>query len=208
MDVAARLPLSRRSARILDVVVVLWVAAWIGVGVASAIEIRNLAGLAETVERSGDAITVTGRALGLLGQVPVVGDGPERLAENLQAAGEQISANGRTSRTSILRLSWLLGVSIIALPTVPVVGLYGPVRLGLAREARAIGTALDGGEGAFLEEFLARRAVQHLPYEALRAVSANPWADLAEGRFGPLAEAELRRLGWGGRRLGTGAHAA
>lgn len=46
-----------------------------------------------------------------------------------------------------------------------------------------------------LEEFLAHRAVHHLPYDTLRQVTADPWADLRSGSFRLLANAELTRLG-------------
>ena len=41
----------------------------------------------------------------------------------------------------------------------------------------------------------ALRAVTHLPYRALRAVSEDPAADVARGRHAVLADAELRWFG-------------
>ena len=58
----------------------------------------------------------------------------------------------------------------------------GYVRVSRARFRRSPETL------ACLDEFLARRAVQNLPYHRLRAVSENPWRDLEEGRYRALAD--------------------
>jgi len=81
-------------------------------------------------------------------------------------------------------------------PTLPLLVLYAPLRLGRVPEARAIRRALARAPGdPLFEQFLARRAAQHLPYHRLREVSENPWRDIQTGNYGPLADAELRRLG-------------
>jgi hypothetical protein len=46
-----------------------------------------------------------------------------------------------------------------------------------------------------LLELLARRALLSRSYADIRAVTEEPFRDLDEGRFRPLAELELRRLG-------------
>ena len=61
---------------------------------------------------------------------------------------------------------------------------------------RAVRTAADqAGDDPVFAELLARRAAVQLPMRRLVAVSPEPWRDLAEGRFEPLARAELERLG-------------
>jgi hypothetical protein len=50
------------------------------------------------------------------------------------------------------------------------------------------------GHDSRFQEFLARRAVENLPYEEIMAVSEQPWEDMKQGRFRALAEAELARL--------------
>ena len=47
-----------------------------------------------------------------------------------------------------------------------------------------------------MNEFLARRAAAHLSFDDLRAVTTDPYGDLAAGRFGALADRELERLGF------------
>ena len=52
----------------------------------------------------------------------------------------------------------------------------------------------SGGDPAF-EQYLARRAVDVLPWDRLRAISPDPWRDIANGEYRALADAELARLG-------------
>lgn len=82
-----------------------------------------------------------------------------------------------------------------AAPTLPLLALYLPLRASRIREVRAVRRAMQrpSGERVF-DEFLARRAAERLPYGVLLAVSPDPWEDLKMGRYGPLADAELRRL--------------
>jgi hypothetical protein len=47
------------------------------------------------------------------------------------------------------------------------------------------------GSGPELDDLLARRALVHLPYDVLRRISDDPVGDVAAGRHGALADAEL-----------------
>jgi hypothetical protein len=190
----------QRALRGLDVLVVCWVVCWVAVAWLSGTEIRNLARLAETMDDTGGAIQQAGRALQLLDAIPLVGDAPAELGERVRAAGEQVRRDGRATRSSIHRLSVLLGVSIFVLPVAPVLVGYLPARLARGRERRRIRAALRGagsvaGRDALVDEFLARRALAHLPFQALRSISDAPWRDVEAGRHRQLADAELRHLG-------------
>ena len=54
--------------------------------------------------------------------------------------------------------------------------------------------ATSSGDPGF-EQYLARRAIDALPWDELRALSPDPWRAVAAGDFPALADAELRRLG-------------
>jgi hypothetical protein len=185
-----------RLIRLLDAAVVVWVAAWIVLAVFVGREVRNLRELSDTVVVAGVAVEETGDLLGSLGSVPFVGSQVGGVAERVREAGRSAQASGRDSRDSTGDLSILLALSIGLIPTLPLLGLYAPLRIAWTREARAVRRALAASpDDRVLNEFLARRAVANLPYEDLRAVSANPFGDLAEGRFDALADQELERLG-------------
>lgn len=185
-----------RTVRMLDVAAVLWVATWVVLGVVIGFEVRNLRQLSDTVVKAGSAVEQTGQALDPLRRVPFVGPSIDRVQRQIESAGRNAEQSGRESRRSIDTLSVLLAIAVILIPTVPLVAVYGPLRMSWIRDVRAVrrSVARWGTEPLFVE-FLARRAVQHLPYHRLREISTNPWRDLEAGRHLDLAEAELRRLG-------------
>jgi hypothetical protein len=186
----------RRTTRVLDVLLTLWVALWIAVGVLAGNELRELRTLSETVVGAGTALDQTGRALETIGEVPLVGEGPGELGRRVRESAADVRAAGSSSSESIRNLGLLLGLAIAVIPATPVFGFYLPLRLRRAREAGALAERLAGdGLDPGLEELLARRALHTLPYHVLQTVSADPVADLEAGRFDRLARAELRRLG-------------
>jgi hypothetical protein len=196
MRMQAGLLLGSRATRVLDIALVLWVAAWIAIGVLAGNELRDLRSLSDTVVGAGTALDQTGRALETIGQVPLVGEGPAELGQRVRESAAEVRTAGRSSSRSIGNLSLLLGLAIAVIPAMPVLGFYLPLRLRRAREAEAVARHLaDRGLDPGLEELLARRAIHWLPYHVLQAVSTDPVKDLQAGRFDRLARAELRRLG-------------
>lgn len=192
---AARLA-SGRTVRAVDAAIVVWSVVWIAMGLWVAVEVRGLASLADTVVRAGTALERTGEALGRIDAIPLVGGQVEEVAAAVSEAGESASASGASSRGDVERLSLLLGVVVALVPTVPLLTLYIPARIARRRELSAIREEIRApGGDAVLTEFLARRAVDRLPYRVLRSVSDNPWRDLEEGRHRRLADLELRRVG-------------
>lgn len=186
----------RRMVRIIDGVLLVWVVAWIAIGLAVARDVRNLGRLSDTVVRAGTAVGETGRALHALEGLPFVGDRIARVAGQVDAAANQAIRSGRDSRESVESLSILLGVSVAVIPTLPILSMYTPFRVSRAREVRAIRRAAARAQGdPTFEEYLAHRAVQNMPFHKLREITPNPWRDLETGNHTALAEAELRRLG-------------
>ena len=188
--------LSARAMRLLNVAVVVWALFWIGVAAGTAYEVNALRTLSDTVVQSGKAVQTTGDALSSLGGIPFVGSQLRPLAGQVSAAGRMAQYSGNSSKTTIDVLAILLGIAIGLIPTVPLLALYVPLRRSWRRDRRAVATAVsqwDGEPG--LEEFLARRALAHLPYAELRELShdgSHAFEDEARDR---LAAAELHRLG-------------
>src|SRR6266581_3963041 len=181
-----------RLIRVVDAALIVWTAAWLLIGVAVARDVRGLTQLSGTVVAGGQVLRVTGSELGQLASVPFVGDQLGAVSQQLDGVADQAIASGRDSARRVRSLSVLLGFAVALVPTVPLIALYVPLRVGRAREVRAV-----------------RRAVERLPYHRLRRVTPDPWADLAQGHYQRLAAAELERLGLSraSRRMRTRARA-
>lgn len=192
--------LTERRLRLLDLAVVVWVAAWIGLGVAIGINLAQLTDLSHTVRAEGAAVQTIGGTLKGFGSLPLVGSSIGRTGQQVQQAGASAVASGQSSASSIQTLSVLLAIAVALLPSVPVIGLYLPMRLRRRREARALREAArrHGSEAAF-QALLAQRALARVDYRMLVREPAL-LADLETGGAHNgdrerLAGAELRRLG-------------
>ena len=84
----------------------------------------------------------TGHALAAVGHIPFVGGRISELAAQATAAGASARASGATTAATIDRLAVLLGIAIALIPTVPLLALYVPLRLGWRRDRKAIGRAV------------------------------------------------------------------
>jgi hypothetical protein len=187
---------SARLIHVLDAVVLLWVAAWVVLAVLVGREVRNLRELSETVVLAGVAVEDTGELVATLEGVPFIGGEVGDVANRVREAGASAQESGQESRDSTEDLSVLLALSIGLIPTLPLLGLYVPLRLAWTQDARAVRRALAADpDDQGLRQFLARRAVANLHYYELLAVSRDPYADLDAGRFDALADRELERLG-------------
>jgi hypothetical protein len=187
---------SARLIHVLDCAVVIWVVAWITLGLLVGREVRNLRELSDTVVAAGVAVEDTADLVDSLGSVPFVGGQVGKVADQVRAAGRSAQASGRDSRDSTENLSVLLALSIALIPTLPLLGLYAPLRISWTREGRAVRRAVAANPtDPVLRRFLANRALLNLTYQEVRAVSPDPFRDLDEGRVEALANRELRRLG-------------
>ncbi|HET7572670.1 MAG TPA: hypothetical protein VFJ77_08380 [Gaiellaceae bacterium] len=188
--------LSARAMRILNVAAAIWAAFWIAVAAGVGYEVNALRTLSDTVVESGRAVQTTGDALGSLGGIPFVGSQLRPLADEIAAAGASAQTSGASSKTTIDALAVLLGIAVGLIPTVPLLALYLPLRRSWKRDRAAVARAVaqwDGEPG--LDEFLARRALAHLPYHELRELSRDGGRAFEDDARGRLAAAELHRLG-------------
>jgi hypothetical protein len=185
-------PPGGRAHTLLDAIVVAWTVAWLAAGVLVAGEVRRLAELSDTADRLGEAVVTVGETVGSL---PLIGAQVSEPADRVRRAGADAVASARAARASARRVGVLLGVSIAAIPSLPVLLLYLPARIVAARERRALERAVAAGEHPGLDELLAWRAVSHLPYRALSRISDDPLGDLRDGDHTALADAELAWFG-------------
>jgi len=196
MGMAYPIVTDHRAIRTWDVILSVWVVMWSAIALVIAFEIHDLTRISDTLVDSSEVLEETGVVLTSLRDVPVVGDRVEDVEREIIEAARSARSSGDASRNNITRLSVLLGLAIAFLPTVPVVGLYVPLRVSWDRDVRAVLKALqESGDDPTFREILARRAAERLPFHQLVEVSSDPWRDLERGHYDALSRAELRRLG-------------
>lgn len=177
-----------------DAIALVWLTVWLVIGVWVGHEIWQLAQLGEVLSRTGEGLDDSGRALQELRDLPVIGDAPGVIGDEVRRTAADVVVQGRQAQASTRRLAVLVGVATALLPALPVLLHVGARRRrdGERRVVRALSGTLDEDE---LETHLARRALQHVPYERLLRVSRTPERDFEQGRRAELADAELARLG-------------
>ena len=157
--------------------------------------------MTDSARDAGRATQSAGDALGRLSDLPVVGGAVGDSADTIRDAGQSAIDAAASGRTRVRRLGALVGALIAIVPSLPLLWLYLPGRVAEEGDRRRILGRLRDGDPA-IEELLATRAVAHLPYRQLLAITPDPAEDLRAGRHRQLADAELSRL-----RLDRGARA-
>ncbi len=187
---------SKTTIRLLDGLLVAWLLLWIGIGYLVYHYVNGLASLSNTVVLAGRAVDATASALTLISNIPFVGGQVENLTKTAHDAAQSALYNGQQSRSDVHNLAVLLWVALAAAPTTPLLALYALLRRSWHRDRRSLEDAVAlAGDDEALEQFLARRALDHLPYRRLRRLSENPWRDYEDGHTAALADAELARVG-------------
>lgn len=185
-----------RALAALDILLAIWVVAWIWLGISVGQQVSGLRNLSTTAERAGSASHESGRVLGKLGSLPLVGGDVGKAARQVEVAGASAVASARMSRASVGQLSWMLALAIALIPSTPVIGLYLPLRVGRVRERRTVRRLWSASsEDPQLRRLLAERALATLPYHALaREDRVALWRDRGSEQQA-LIEAELARVG-------------
>ncbi|MDQ3094913.1 MAG: hypothetical protein M3Q82_02985 [Actinomycetota bacterium] len=182
--------------RLLDGLVLFWLVLWLFIGAWSAMTIWQVADLGDTITKSGRALETAGTALTKVSSVPVIGAEAGQLGDEVVTTAADVASRGQEIKGQLRQLAFMLGLSIMVMPTTPVVGMYLPLRLARRREKAGIRQALaQHGDDSQLDRHLAERALNHLPFTTVRSLSSDPLHDIAAGRARRLADAELERLG-------------
>ena len=129
---SARQLVPQRWILAVDLVVVVWIVAWLFVGMRVHSEVEGLTELSQTISQAGGAVEETGRTLAAL-NLPLVGDRIDDAAERAITVGRDTRLSGRTARDSISDLRTLLGTAVTLIPASPILFLYLPLRLGRIR---------------------------------------------------------------------------
>lgn len=185
-----------RAVRVWDGFVVFWVTLWMVLGVWTGVTLWQASDTGDTITTSGDALATVGGALESLAEIPVVGEGPGEIGREVSATASDISERGQEVKAELRRLSLLLGVSIVALPLMPVLGFYLPLRLAWRRRQREVRRALEThADDEALDAYLAGRARSSFSWSELHEIRTAATGDGGRGEDRALADAELARLG-------------
>jgi hypothetical protein len=190
-SIESRLP--QRSIVAIDLLVVLWTAAWLVLGIAVGTFVERLGAAGEGMEDTGRAIGRAGDAVGQLSDMPLVGEGFDAVAQEIREIGRETERNGRSVEQDVDTLALLIGAGLALGPTLPILALWIPPRVSRERERHALRTSLKSDDRIALA-YLANRAVATRLFRELRKASDDPVADLAAGRYEALAALELDHL--------------
>lgn len=193
---------------VVDVLVLVWTALWILVGIAVHRAVLGLQTIADSVAGTGRTFDSWIAAFRDSAKLPVPGFSEylRSLTGSLQqATGDQLLQRGGEAHDAIERLAMVLALAV-AIPPIVMVG--SRFALWRGRDARERGAAL-----AFLAAIhhperrdetmalLAFRAVATLPFARLVKASPDPVGDLVAGRYEALAAEMVKEVGLRPRRL-------
>jgi hypothetical protein len=196
MKLYADAPVRRSRQFVADVLFLLWLVGWVWIGHVVQHGTAELAGVGRQTDESATSLSsgLTSASDSLSG-LPVVGDGIAAPFDQMSEASQSLAAAGRSQVTAVERLSWILGVSIAAIPVLTVGVLFLPARWRFAREATAAARFVDAAEDL---DLFALRALARQPMHVLARVSDDPagaWRERDPQVVHALATLELRDCG-------------
>jgi hypothetical protein len=201
MKLYADIPSTLLRQLVTDALFVVWLVAWVAIGVTIHDGTLALAEPGERLESSagslGDSMT---EAADVLGDTPVVGDEAAAPFEKAAGAAETLADAGRSEVEAVESLAFWLGVSIALIPILVVTAFYLPGRIRFVREATAGQRFIDSSAD---EDLFALRAMAHQPMHLLARISDEPVAAWRRGDddvVRALAALEMRSVGLQPRR--------
>lgn len=193
MPAPSRLDVQRL--RTVDALVVFWSVFCVVLGAWVGFELWQLGRLGSSLAEAGRGLDDAGRALQELRGIPLVGDAPGAIGDEVRAAAQDAVVRGQSAAQSTRRLAVLLGLVTALVPLVPVLWWYLPPRTARRLEVAEVRRMLAEQDPREVDGYLAERALRRLPYAQLRSATPSPWTDYADGRHRALADVELARLG-------------
>ena len=190
------IPSRRRATIIRDaaVLVLLFLFGWLGFEVYESVD--RLTVLGRGVESAGGSVSRGfERAADAVEGTPLVGDD---VADALRGAGEGTGGNvsefGRAGEERVHRLAIVLGLVVFGVPSLLLLLQEVPPRVAQVRSLTAASRVLHRVDGE-RRKLLAMRAAFSLPYADLLRYTADPFGDLAAGRYDALVAAALEDSG-------------
>jgi hypothetical protein len=192
---ADRLPVAIRQL-ITDIAVVIWVYAWIRVGIWLHGTVLKLGVPGQKLESAGNGIANNlADAGGKVGRVPLVGDQLTKPFTGAADAARSLADAGRQQQEVVGNLALVLTVLGLAVPLGLVLFVWLPLRLRWMRRAGVASAVRDDPAG---RDLLALRALATRPLNQLAALGpdiAQSWRAGDASTVDALAALELRDLG-------------
>jgi hypothetical protein len=192
---ADRAPIALRQL-ITDALVVVWVYAWVRVGMELFDLVQKLAAPGRKLEGAGDGLA---SSLGSAGQkikdVPGVPDSVAAPFTSAAESAKSLANAGREQQSIVDDLAWILAVVVVVLPVLLVVGVWLPLRVRWMRRAGSAARLRSVTAG---RDLLALRALATQPLKRLLGVDpeiAARWRRGDPEAVEALARLELRSLG-------------
>jgi hypothetical protein len=192
---ADRLPQAIRQL-LTDLLVVIWVYAWIKAGIWVNDLVEKLAVPGQKLQQAGTDIS--GNLLdigGKVGRVPLVGDELTSPFTSAAGAAANLAAAGQEQQEIVNNLALALGIIAAAMPLALVVFLWLPLRVRWMRRAGAAAKVRREPAG---KDLLALRALTSRPLNELSKLGpdiAQSWRNGDAAAVDALAGLELRKLG-------------
>jgi hypothetical protein len=179
-----------------DVVVVVWTAVWVFVGMAVHAAVSTIAAVGRQVQEGANGVAANLNSAGdSTGGVPLIGDA---LSKPLRAASEaalDIAGAGQSLDSTATWLAWVLALAVAATPILAVAMPWLFLRVRFFRRKWTVIALAATPAG---EQLLALRALANRPLTKLAAVSIDPvgaWRRDDAIAVRGLANLELRAAG-------------
>ncbi|PUA79934.1 hypothetical protein [Nocardioides currus] len=187
---------------VVDLLFVVWLVAWVWIGLAVHDGTTALAAPGRQTDESATAMAGQLRdAGGRLDDVPLIGDEVATPFDKAADASDGLAEAGRSSVRAVERLALVLGLSIALIPILVVTAFYLPGRVRFVREATAGLRFIDSADDL---DLFALRALTNQPMRVLARVSEDPagdWRRRDPVVVARLAELELKDVGLRPRRM-------
>ena len=192
---ADRMPIAVRQL-LTDIAVVIWVYAWIRVGLWLHDTVLKLGVPGQKLESAGSGIADNlADAGGKVGRVPLVGDQLTKPFTGAANAARSLADAGRQQQEVVGDLALILALVALAVPLGLVLFVWLPLRLRWMRRAGVASAIREQPAG---RDLLALRALATRPLNQLAALGpdiAQSWRAGDASAVDALAELELRDLG-------------
>jgi hypothetical protein len=192
---ADRLPVAIRQL-VTDVLVVIWVYAWIRIGLWVHDMVLKLGVPGQKLQTAGSGIAGNLADAGSkVGRVPLVGDQLTKPFNGAAEAARSLADAGRQQQEIVGTVALIMTLAALAVPLALVLFLWLPLRLRWMRRAAVAGAVRDQPAG---RDLLALRALAGRPLNQLAKLGpdiAQSWRNGDASAVDALAALELRDLG-------------